>query len=90
MRSGHRGDCGAHGSEEVALRQGRAASFADAVFASNTSGLSIDALAQALPEAVRERFCGVHFFNPPRYMSLVELIRGRETRRGSWTSWSAF
>lgn len=45
-----------------------------AVFASNTSGLSIDRLAGALPEALRARFCGVHFFNPPRYMQLVELI----------------
>jgi 3-hydroxyacyl-CoA dehydrogenase len=47
---------------------------ADAIFASNTSGLSITQLSQALPEALRARFCGVHFFNPPRYMHLVELI----------------
>jgi len=52
----------------------------DAVFASNTSGLSIDTLARALPEALRNRFCGVHFFNPPRYMYLVELIPCAETR----------
>ncbi len=45
-----------------------------ALFASNTSGLSINQLALALPEQVRTRFCGVHFFNPPRYMHLVELI----------------
>jgi len=45
-----------------------------ALVASNTSGLSITALAQALPEALRPRFCGIHFFNPPRYMQLVELI----------------
>jgi 3-hydroxyacyl-CoA dehydrogenase len=45
-----------------------------AVFASNTSGLSIAALAEACPESLRPRFCGVHFFNPPRYMHLVELI----------------
>jgi 3-hydroxyacyl-CoA dehydrogenase len=45
-----------------------------AIFASNTSGLSINALAEALPAAVRPRFCGIHFFNPPRYMHLVELI----------------
>jgi len=58
-----------------------AAHLADhAVLASNTSGLSVNALAQALPEALRERFCGVHFFNPPRYMYLVELIAARETR----------
>ena len=46
----------------------------DAIFASNTSGLSITELAGVLPEANRARFCGVHFFNPPRYMHLVELI----------------
>ncbi len=44
------------------------------IFASNTSGLSINQLAQAFPESLRHRFCGVHFFNPPRYMHLVELI----------------
>ena len=49
------------------------------VFASNTSGLSINALAQTLPEALRGRFCGVHFFNPPRYMYLVELIPSAHT-----------
>jgi len=49
------------------------------IFASNTSGLSINQLAQALPESIRHRFCGVHFFNPPRYMHLVELIPGETT-----------
>jgi 3-hydroxyacyl-CoA dehydrogenase len=47
---------------------------AHTLLASNTSGLSIEALAQACPEAIRSRFCGIHFFNPPRYMHLVELI----------------
>ena len=45
-----------------------------AIFATNTSGLSIEALAGACPPALRSRFCGVHFFNPPRYMRLAELI----------------
>ena len=44
------------------------------IFASNTSGLSINKLAEAFPENLRHRFCGIHFFNPPRYMHLVELI----------------
>mgnify|MGYP001620017812 FL=1 len=44
------------------------------IFASNTSGLSINQLAEAFPEELRHRFCGIHFFNPPRYMHLVELI----------------
>ncbi|MDP3872492.1 MAG: 3-hydroxyacyl-CoA dehydrogenase NAD-binding domain-containing protein [Methyloversatilis sp.] len=52
---------------------------ADAIFASNTSGLSINALADGCPDSLRSRFCGVHFFNPPRYMSLVELIPSRST-----------
>jgi 3-hydroxyacyl-CoA dehydrogenase len=50
-----------------------------AIVASNTSGLSISALAEALPAAVRPRFCGIHFFNPPRYMHLVELIAQQST-----------
>jgi 3-hydroxyacyl-CoA dehydrogenase len=45
-----------------------------AIVASNTSGLSITKLSEALPESIRPRFCGIHFFNPPRYMALVELI----------------
>ena len=49
------------------------------IFASNTSGLSINKLAEAFPENLRHRFCGIHFFNPPRYMHLVELIACEET-----------
>ncbi|WP_127996881.1 3-hydroxyacyl-CoA dehydrogenase/enoyl-CoA hydratase family protein [Piscinibacter defluvii] len=51
-----------------------------AIVASNTSGLSITKLSEALPEAIRPRFCGIHFFNPPRYMYLVELIPTPTTR----------
>ena len=52
------------------------------IFASNTSGLSINRLAGAFPEKQRHRFCGVHFFNPPRYMHLVELIACTGTDAG--------
>ena len=44
------------------------------IVASNTSGLSITKLSEALPADIKPRFCGIHFFNPPRYMALVELI----------------
>lgn len=54
---------------------------AHTVFASNTSGLPIGRLAEALPRELRQRFCGVHFFNPPRYMYLVELIAHPQTDR---------
>ncbi|MBI2296214.1 MAG: 3-hydroxyacyl-CoA dehydrogenase/enoyl-CoA hydratase family protein [Betaproteobacteria bacterium] len=49
------------------------------IFASNTSGLSINKLSESLPHELRKRFCGVHFFNPPRYMHLVERIACSET-----------
>jgi 3-hydroxyacyl-CoA dehydrogenase len=45
-----------------------------AILATNTSGLSITAMANVLPEQLRSRFLGIHFFNPPRYMHLLELI----------------
>jgi 3-hydroxyacyl-CoA dehydrogenase len=55
-----------------------------AIFATNTSGLAIKQLAQgfAADDAanLRARFCGVHFFNPPRYMHLVELIATADTK----------
>ncbi|MGX5662576.1 3-hydroxyacyl-CoA dehydrogenase NAD-binding domain-containing protein [Diaphorobacter nitroreducens] len=51
-----------------------------AIVASNTSGLSITQLSEALPDAIKPRFCGIHFFNPPRYMVLVELINTPTTR----------
>jgi 3-hydroxyacyl-CoA dehydrogenase len=52
----------------------------NAIIASNTSGLSINGLATALPAALRPNFCGVHFFNPPRYMHLVEIIATKDSR----------
>ena len=51
-----------------------------AIFATNTSGLSINELANGFDDAQKARFCGVHFFNPPRYMPLVELIPTARTR----------
>ncbi len=51
----------------------------DAILATNTSGLSINLLAEILPEKSRKNFLGIHFFNPPRYMHLVELIPCKNT-----------
>lgn len=45
-----------------------------AVVTSNTSGLSIADMAAAMPRALRPRFLGTHFFNPPRYLHLLELV----------------
>ncbi len=47
---------------------------ADAILSTNTSGIEISTLDQALSESTRRRFMGTHFFNPPRYLKLLELI----------------
>src|ERR1700756_3039396 len=51
-----------------------------AIFATNTSGLSITQLSEGFSDELKARFCGVHFFNPPRYMHLVELIPTARTQ----------
>lgn len=51
----------------------------DTVLASNTSGLGINKLCAVLPQKLQKNFLGVHFFNPPRYMHLVELIPAQTT-----------
>ena len=61
-----------------------------AIVASNTSGLSITTLSEALPEAIKPRFCGIHFFNPPRYMALVELINTPTTEASVLDKLEAF
>jgi 3-hydroxyacyl-CoA dehydrogenase len=50
-----------------------------AVIASNTSGIPIDSIAQPFSDDFKAHFLGVHFFNPPRYMKLVEIIPGTNT-----------
>ncbi len=51
-----------------------------AVIASNTSGIPLKQLAEGRSEDFRAHFLGMHFFNPPRYMHLVELIRTEWTK----------
>lgn len=51
----------------------------DAIVSTNTSGLPIHAIAQGCSESFRRRFLGTHFFNPPRYLKLLELIPTTDT-----------
>lgn len=51
----------------------------NAIASSNTSGIPIAKIAEALPERVRSRFLGTHFFNPPKYVRLLELIPTQAT-----------
>ena len=51
----------------------------NAIFATNTSGIPIEAIAQVFDDKDKERFFGMHFFNPPRIMKLVEVIPNKQT-----------
>jgi 3-hydroxyacyl-CoA dehydrogenase len=51
----------------------------DAIVSTNTSGLPINQIAQGSSESFRKRFLGTHFFNPPRYLKLLELIPTPDT-----------
>lgn len=52
---------------------------ADAVISSNTSGIPLKAMSEGLSKAFKQHFLGTHFFNPVRYMKLLEIIPGEET-----------
>lgn len=51
----------------------------DAILATNTSGIPINVIAKVFSDEDKERFVGLHFFNPPRYMKLVEVIPNAAT-----------
>ncbi len=52
---------------------------ADAILTTNTSGLPVAKVGEQLPEDLRRRWFGTHFFNPPRYMRLLEMIATPDT-----------
>ncbi len=51
----------------------------DALITTNTSGIPINMIIDGFPREVQQRFCGTHFFNPPRYLELLEIIPTKET-----------
>lgn len=50
------------------------------ILSSNTSTIPLSTLMQGLPDSIQEDFCITHFFNPPRYMRLLEIVGGAKTR----------
>jgi 3-hydroxyacyl-CoA dehydrogenase len=60
------------------------------ILSSNTSTLPLKMLMAGMPESIRRDFCITHFFNPPRYMRLLEIIGGPETRPEALTTVTAF
>jgi len=61
-----------------------------AILTSNTSGIPLADLAKNLPIKVKKRFMITHFFNPPRYMQLLELVRGEHTTEDTYKRMAAF
>ena len=49
------------------------------ILTSNTSGIPLEELTKVLPDTLKKRFMITHFFNPPRYMHLLELVKGQNT-----------
>jgi len=50
------------------------------IVTTNTSGLPVHSIAEGMPEEWQQHWAGAHFFNPPRYLKLVEIISGTATR----------
>src|ERR1700722_3675018 len=50
-----------------------------AIVTTNTSGLPVRLIAEGMSDEFQEHWCGTHFFNPPRYLKLVEIIPGPKT-----------
>jgi 3-hydroxyacyl-CoA dehydrogenase len=70
--------------EDLAIKQALVARIddvrgADAVVSSNTSGIPLAMIAEGRSQAFRQHWIGTHFFNPPRYLRLVELIATADT-----------
>ena len=61
-----------------------------ALLTSNTSGIPLASLTQAMPDDVKRRFFVTHFFNPPRYMRLLEVVAGPKTDRALMDAFGAF
>lgn len=60
------------------------------VVSSNTSTLPIHALVEGFPQAFRQDFMITHFFNPPRFMRLLEVVKGEDTRADAFAAISGF
>jgi len=52
---------------------------AQTIISTNTSGIPVASIAEGLSEGFREHFLGTHFFNPPRYLKLLEVIPTEDT-----------
>ena len=77
-------------AKQALLEQVETHRRADAIVTSNTSGIPIGSLAEGRSEAFRRHWLGSHFFNPPRYLRLVEIVPTGDTDPAVVTALSSF
>src|SRR6266404_2905666 len=82
-------------AENLEIKRGLLAKVAQfrkpgSIVTTNTSGLPVHLIAEGLPEEFQQHWAGTHFFNPPRYMKLVEVIPGPKTSPGVLSTLSDF
>jgi len=77
-------------AKQALLEQVETHRRADAIVSSNTSGIPIGAIAEGRSDAFRRHWLGSHFFNPPRYLRLVEIIPTADTEPGVVAALSSF
>src|SRR5882757_6832995 len=82
-------------AENLEIKRGLLARVAQfrkpgSIVTTNTSGLPVHLIAEGLPEEFQQHWAGTHFFNPPRYMKLVEVIPGPKTSPGVLSTLSDF
>ena len=61
-----------------------------AILSSNTSGITLNELIKNLPANLKSRFLITHFFNPPRYMKLLEIVKNEQTSLETYNSLTSF
>ena len=72
------------------LKKVAANTKSDAIVSTNTSGISVSAMTEGLPDAFCANFMGTHFFNPPRWMKLLEIIPHPKTKAENIESMAKF
>jgi 3-hydroxyacyl-CoA dehydrogenase len=82
-------------AENLEIKRGLLAKVAQyrkpgSIVTTNTSGLPVHLIAEGLPDEFQQHWAGTHFFNPPRYMKLVEVIPGPKTSREALDTLSDF
>ena len=79
LRLDHRSGDRESGDQATLWRKVEALRKPDSIVSTNTSGIPLRQISEGFSEGFRKHFLGTHFFNPPRYLHLLEVIPGADT-----------